>query len=193
MSKPATTEPMRQAFSRRLHEVVDHLAQVADVATVEEVLAMADAFSGLGVAMQRVATSEAAVVRDPLAPARVRGIAARERLIDQAGGLLRVSEAADRLGVTAQAVNGRRGRETILAVPMPNGEWVYPACQFAEHGLVPGIGAFVRAFGDADPWTRLAVLLAPSARYEGKNGLELLKEGKEADARNIAATYGKQG
>lgn len=193
MSKAASAEPMRELFSRRMHEVVDHLAQTADKATVEEVLGMADAFSGLGVAMQRMATSEAAAVRDPLAAARIRGLAARERLIDRAGGLLRVGEAAERLGVSTQAVNGRRSRKTILAIPMPNGEWVYPACQFAKFGLVPGIDAFVRAFQDADPWTRLAVLLAPSDRYDGKSALELLKEGKEAEARSIAATYGGRG
>jgi hypothetical protein len=188
-----TAEPMRQAFSKRLHEVVDRLAQTADESTLEEVLGMADAFSGLGVAMQRMATSDAAAVRDPLAAARVRGIAARERLIDGAGGLLRLSEAAEWLAVTTQAVSGRRSRQTILAVPLPNGEWVYPACQFTEDGLVPGIDAFVRASSEADPWTRLAVLLAPSGRYSGKSALDLLKEGREAEARSIAATYGEQG
>jgi hypothetical protein len=184
---------MRELFSRRLHEVIDHLAQTADKATVEEALGMADAFSGLVVALQSMAAPKAAAVRDPLAAARVRGLAARERLINRAGGLLRVGEAAERLGVSTQAVNGRRSRKTILAIPMPNGEWVYPACQIAEYGLVPGIEAFVRAFQDADPWTRLAVLLAPSDRYDGKSALELLIEGKVAEARSIAATYGGRG
>jgi hypothetical protein len=193
MSQAPTTEPMRRAFATRLHEVVDHLAQAADPATVEEVLAMADAFSGLGVVMQRAATSEAATVRDPLAAARIRGIAARERLIERAGGLLRLSEASQRLGVTPQAVTGRRTRETILAVPLPNGEWAYPACQFSDHGLVAGLDGFLRAFEDADPWTRLSVLVAPSARYGGRSALELLMEGREAEARSIAATYGEQG
>lgn len=193
MGHAPATEPMRRAFAMRLHEVVDHLAEAADSSTVEEVLAMADAFSGLGVVMQRVATSDAAAVRDPLAAARVRGIVARERLIERAGGLLRLSEAAERLGVTPQAVTGRRGRETILAVPMPNGEWVYPACQFTDPGLVSGLDGFLRAFRDADPWTRLAVLLAPSARYGGRSALDLLMAGREAEARSIAGTYGDQG
>ncbi|CAN5607059.1 hypothetical protein BH24GEM3_BH24GEM3_25420 [soil metagenome] len=193
MAHAPATDPMRKAFATRLHEVVDHLAESADSATVEEVLAMADAFSGLGVAMQRVATLDAAAVRDPLAAARVRGIAARKRLIERAGGLLRLSEAAERLGVTPQAVTGRRARETILAVPMPNGEWVYPACQFTDHGLVSDLDGFLRAFRDADPWTRLAVLLAPSSRYGGRSALDLLLEGSPAEARSIAATYGEQG
>jgi hypothetical protein len=186
-------EPMRQAFSKRLHEVVDRLALSADEATVQEVLGMADAFSGLGVAMQRAATSEAAAVRDPLAAARVRGIAAREGLIQRAGGLLRLSEAAARLGVSTQAVSARRSRDTILSVPLPNGEWVYPACQFGEHGLLPGIDGFVRAFPDADAWTRLAILLAPSSRYGGKSTLDLLRDGREEEARSIAKSYGEQG
>lgn len=193
MSETAMAEPMRELFSRRMHEVVDHLARSVDEATIAEVLGMADGFSGLGVAMQRAATTEAARIGDPLAAARVRGIAARERLIDRAGGLLRVGEAADRLGVTPQAVSGRRARGTILAVPLPNGEWVYPACQFGEHGLIPGIAEFVRAFPDVDPWTRLAVLLAPVGRHGGKSALDLLREGREAEARSIAATYGEQG
>lgn len=189
----AVAGPMRQAFSKRLHEVVDHLAQTADAATVEKVLGMADAFSGLGVAMQRVATSEAAAVRDPLAAARLRGIGARQKLIERAGGLLRLSEAAARLGVTTQAVTGRRSRGTILAVQMPNGEWVYPAVQFTERGLLPGIDAFVRGFVDADPWSQLAVLLAPSSRFGGQTALQLLREGREAEARSIAKSYGEQG
>lgn len=193
MSHAAAIEPMRRALAQRFHEVVDHLVQAADRATIEEVLSMADAFSGLGVAMQRVATSEAATVRDPLAAARVRGVSARDRLIERAGGLLRLGEAAERLGVTPQAVTGRRTRGTILAVPMPNGEWVYPACQFTEHGLVPGLDDFLRAFRDADPWTRLTVLLAPSARHGDRNALELLLEGRREEARSIAATYGEQG
>lgn len=194
MGEMLAAEPMRELFSRRMHEVVDHLARSIDKETIVEVLGMADGFSGLGVAMQRAATLEAARVGDPLAAARVRGIAAREKLIERAGGLLRVSEAAARLGVTPQAVSGRRTRGTILAVPIPSGEWLYPACQFTDHGLISGIDKFVRAFReDADPWTRLAVLLAPAGRFGGKSALELLREGQIEEAVSIAATYGEQG
>jgi hypothetical protein len=195
MAHAATAEPMRKAFATRLRQVVDHLAETADETTIAEVLAMADAFSGLGVAMQRVATLDAAAaaVLDPLAAARVRGIGARERLIERAGGLLRLGEAAEFLGVTPQAVTGRRTRGTILAVPMPNGEWVYPACQFTEDGLVPGLDGLLRVFHDADPWTRLAVLLAPAGRFGGRSALDLLRDGDVAGARSIAATYGEQG
>lgn len=194
MSEIATQNGMRRAFSRRLHEVVDGLAEAADAQTMEEVLSMADPVSGMVVAMQRAATAEAAAVRDPLTAARLRGLEARKRLIEDAGGLLRLSQAAERLGVTPQAVTGRRTRGTILAVPASNGEWLYPACQFGEHDLVPGIGAVLRAFHeDVDPWTRLSVLLAGSSRFAGKTALDLLTAGRVDDARSIAGTYGGKG
>lgn len=131
--------------------------------------------------------------RDPLAAARVRGIAARERLIEKVGGVLRLGEVADRLGVSSQAVTGRRTRRTILAVPLPNGEWVYPACQFTDEGLIPGLAAFLDEFREVSPWTQLAVLVAPSARHGGRSALELLMAGETDGARSIAATYGEQG
>lgn len=192
MRQNSAAEPMREAFASRLHEVVDHLARTAEGSTVVEVLEMADALSGLTVALERAAVSDAGV-RDPLAAARVRGIDARQQLIERAGGVLRLSDAAERLGVTPQAVTGRRTRGTILAVAMPNGEWVYPGCQFGENGLVPGIGAVLAEFSDVSPWTQLAVLLASSDRYGGRSALDLLVAGGLDAARSIAATYGEQG
>jgi hypothetical protein len=192
MGKPATTDDIRKAFARRLHEVVDRLAESADAQLMLKVLSMADPLSGMGVVMQHAAIAEAVDARDPLAAARLRGIDARQRLIEDAGGLLRLSEAAERLGVTPQAVTGRRMRGTILAVPMANGEWVYPVCQFGDYDLVPGMDAFLKSFDDdADPWTRLSVLLATSRRF-GKSALDLLKEGRDDDARTIAGSYGEQ-
>lgn len=191
MDRPAA-EPMRQAVAKRFHQVVDHLARTADPSTIEEVLGMADAVSGLSVALERVATMEAGAMRDPLAGARVRGIAARERLIERAGGALRLGEVAEQLGVSPQAITGRRTRGSILAVPLPNGEWVYPACQFTAQGLVPGLGAVLHEFRDVAPWTQLAVLLAPSESL-GRSAVELLNAGEVDAARSIAATYGEQG
>ena len=66
---------------------------------------------------------------DPLADARRRGTDARQRLMEDAGDPLRLGEAAERLGISARAVTGRRRRGTIFAVPAPTGEWVFPACQ----------------------------------------------------------------
>ena len=91
-------------------------------------------------------------VEDPLADARRRGADARQRLIEDASGPLRLGEAAERLGISSRAVTGRRMRGTIPAVPAPTGKWVYPACPFDAHGLIPGVSKVLRAFReDVDP------------------------------------------
>lgn len=192
MSHVVAPEPLRQVFAEWLRRLTDRLARTTDESTVADVLAMADPLSGLSIVLER-AMVEAAAVRDPLSAARVRALASREQLIEKAGGVLRLAEAARRLGVKPQAVSSRRSRGTILAVPMPNGEWVYPACQFTDHGIVQGLGEVLREFRDVSQWTQLAVLLAPSSRFRGKSALDLIAAGDREAARSIAATYGEQG
>jgi hypothetical protein len=106
MGKVADRDGMRTAFSQRLHEVVDRVVETTDLATIEKVLSMADPFSGMGVAMHQAATADAAALRDPLAGSPLRGVEARVQLVDEAGGLPRLSQVADRLGGHSPGRNG---------------------------------------------------------------------------------------
>jgi hypothetical protein len=188
----ADTSAIRAAFESRYSDVVHHLAREADETVLAAALGVADPFSGLALVLENASVLSAP--RDPLAAARARGVDARENLLRRAGGVLRLGDVARRLGVTPQAVSGRRGRGTILAVPLPSGEMVYPACQFTDEGpTLPGLSRFLAAFGVESPWTRLAVLLAPAARHGGRSALDLLRAGEVDPACAIAATYGEQG
>ena len=192
----AATDPsdseasMREAFETRLRSIIHSVAWNAEISIIATVLAEG---SSLG-AMAQTLTHALALdpPRDPLAPARAQGVAARERLLERAGGTLRISEVADQLGVSRAAIHARRARGTLLAVPLPNGEQVFPACQFAETGVPRGLGAFLSAFQEASPWTKLSVLLAPSRRHGGRSALELLKEGEIDAAEGIARRHGEQ-
>jgi hypothetical protein len=82
-------------------------------------------------------------------------------------------------------------RGTLLAIPLPTGEHVFPACQFTEAGVLGGMGAFLAAFHEASPWTKLSVLLAPSRRHGGQSALELLEAGEVDAAVGIAARHGE--
>jgi len=128
---------------------------------------------------------------DPLAAARVRGVAARERLIEKAGGMLRIGEVAEMLGVSRAAIHARRTRGTLLAVPLPSGEEVYPGCQFTGEGVPRRLAPFLAAFCEAGPWTKLSVLLAPSRLHDGRSALDLLGAGEVDAAVAIAARYGE--
>lgn len=129
--------------------------------------------------------------RDPLATARARSVEARTRLLKRAGGTLRVGEVAALLGVSTQAVHARRTRSTLLALPHANGEHVYPACQFENAGVLPGLANLLGAFQDVDPWTQLSVLLAPSKRFGDRSALDLLREGEIESALRLVGTYGE--
>jgi hypothetical protein len=186
---PSAEARMREAFESRMQQVIRDLARRADIEVIAAVLAEAGSISALASALTHAVELDPPT--DPLAAARARGVAARERLVEKAGGVLRVSEAAELLGVTRTAVNARRTRGTLLAVPLPNGEHVYPACQFTEEGVPSGLGRFLAAFHEAGPWTQLSVLLAPSHRHGGKTPLDLLRQGEVEEAVGIARRHGE--
>lgn len=180
---------VRRAFVARFEQVVREIGEEADLQVLTEALSLDSSISALALALTQAVPFRPA--HDPLAAARARGAAARERLVSRTGPLLRVGEVAERLGVSAQAVQARRGRGTLLAVPLPNGEHVYPALQFGDRGAVAGLGAVLARFRDADPWTQLSVLAAPSRRHEGRSAFELLHAGEVEAAERIATGYGE--
>lgn len=192
MSEQTSQDAMRTAFLKRLHGAVDRLAEISSRRTMEAVLSIPDPIDAMIVALQHASVSEGI---DPLVGARIRGIVSREQLIEEAGGLLQPKEAAARLGVTPRSLTGRRSRGEILAVSAGPDTWEYPACQFDEDGLVPGMQELLNALEDeVDPWTRLAVLVARSpARLGDSSALDLLREGRLEDALELAGTYGEQG
>jgi hypothetical protein len=93
--------------------------------------------------------------------ALARGAVAKQEMIQEAGGCLSSGEVARLLGITPSAVNVRRARRTILAVPLSGGEWGFPARQFAGGEVRGGVAEVVRAAGELSPWVLLSILLDP--------------------------------
>jgi hypothetical protein len=139
--------------------------------------------TGLGVDLSAV---------DPLVEAMTRGATAKQELLTSGGGWLTSSQVSSALGFTRQAVDKRRLRRVLLAVPNGSGDYVYPACQFTSEGVIPGLEEVLRAFRIRSPWTQLSVLLAPTPALGGKTILEALKSGSIEKAIAIAASFGEQ-
>ncbi|MBD0321304.1 MAG: hypothetical protein ICV87_13275 [Gemmatimonadetes bacterium] len=91
--------------------------------------------------------------------ALARGALVKQEMIEAAGGCLTSSQVARLLGIGVTAVNNRRARRTILAVPLSGGEFGFPARQFAEHEVRPGIADVVKAAEGLGPWVLLSILL----------------------------------
>jgi hypothetical protein len=178
------------AFLQRYTPLLQRLGEAAPAQALLDALAATDDVGGLAELLAEVAPLDPPRP-DPLAAAYARGGRAKEELLEKAGGGYRAGEVAELLGITPQAVHARRQRGTLLAVPQLNGEFLYPACQFRENGVVPGLDRFLRAFHVRSPWTQLAVLLSPNPQLDGRSPLAALLAGEAEDAIAVARTYGE--
>lgn len=116
----------------------------------------------------------------------------KRELLTGAGGGLTSSQVASALGITRQAVDKRRIRRALLAVPAGSGEYLYPACQFTQEGAIAGLDEVLRAFQMRSPWTQLSAMMAPAPALGGKTILEALKAGETERAIAMAASFGEQ-
>ena len=133
--------------------------------------------------------------RDAWTEALLRGAAYKSEAVRLAGGLLSSGEVAALLGVTVAAVKQRQRRGNLLAVPLANGEWGYPARQFAETGKVhDGLPRILAAFGDAGPWVVLSFLVNPVPGADEGIAFDALSNPEAVDRLvEVARTYGEQG
>ena len=88
---------------------------------------------------------------DPLADARLRWIRDRERLLSVEGPPLKARDVAELLGVTRQAVAKSRAAGRLVGLPIRPRVYVYPAWQFEQARVFPGLSAVGEALGGDDP------------------------------------------
>jgi hypothetical protein len=179
------------AFIERYTSYVRRLGRTASPEVLLRALATSDDVNGLAIALGS-AGRVAAGTPDPLAGARLRAAGARQELVQRAGGAYQAHEVARMLGITRQAVHGRYKRGNLLGLPQGDAEVLYPACQFTRDGqVVAGFPEALRAFRVENPYTRLAVLLAPSPALGGRTPLDALAAGDREGAVLAARAYGE--
>lgn len=90
----------------------------------------------------------------------LRGADAKRQIAELVRGLLSSSQTAAVLGISVPGVKQRMDRHKLLAVPLPGGQWGFPALQFAEDGRVrPGVPEVAKAGARIDAWTVLSILV----------------------------------
>src|SRR5271157_3619643 len=186
-------QALAQAFLRRSVKVLERVSSAASSEALESALSSPTDVGGLPSLLSDLAplgVDLSAV--DPFAEAMARGAAIKQELLASGGGGLTSSQVASALGITRQAVDKRRSRRALLAVPNGSGEYVYPACQFTSDGVIAGLEDVLRAFRIQSPWTQLSVLLASAPALGGKTVLEALRSGAIERAITIAASFGEQ-
>jgi hypothetical protein len=156
----------------------------------------ASASSDLGVLVRVLSSGE--ILEDlrsvePLAPAFLRGIEARNQLLNENGGTLTAEEVAGILGITRQAVEKRRSSGTLLGLTTAAHGYRYPSWQFIQSGVVPGLEDVLRALALFDPWMQAAFFVSGNPRLENTSPLEALKAGRLTAVLEAAQAYGEHG
>jgi hypothetical protein len=172
------------------------LRQSLDRMTDAEVLRIVEAQSPAEtIAEILAAVPERAAGESDWAELLLRGAQAKAQVADLVGGLLTSSQAAAVLGITVPGVKQRMDRRTLLAVPLPGGQWGFPALQFGHDGRVrAGVGEVSKAGARLDPWALLSILVDDVPDARGGLLLERIDEPAVlADVRNRLATYGEHG
>ena len=134
----------------------------------------------------------APIKESPELKVRMRGAIARRELLEQDGGVLSPSNVGELLGITRQAVGLRRNAGKLLGVESGRG-YVYPAWQFRNTEMVPGIEDIFAILGDADPMTKVIFFLGHDHALGGKRPIDLLLNGKLEEVKQAARTYGHHG
>ncbi len=184
---------LAQAFLKRSVKMLERVSSSASLEALKSALSCPTDFGGVATLLSDLAPLDVDLSSvDPFVEAMALGAGIKQELLTSGGGGLTSSQVASALGITRQAVDKRRIRHALLAVPNGSGEYLYPACQFTSTGVIPGLEEVLRAFQIRSPWTQLSALLAPAPALEGKTILEGLKSGAIERAAAIAASFGEQ-
>jgi hypothetical protein len=191
----APAEDTRERFISQAVQAVVRLADRADSETLAAALRqptpvdvlVAALLSELGHLGAESAPSH------PLTGALLRGQLAKRSLLEEGGGTLSSAEVAHLLGVSRQTVNNRRLKGRLIGVTSSRGDYEYPAWQFADGAVLPGLERVLLALRDHQPWTQISYMLNPDTRLGDGVPLDALRRGRIDEVVAAASMYGEQG
>lgn len=185
-----------QARQVSMTRVLHALADLAEHSSAETMAAAATAGSDYAVLLALLDQPEALAslrTRDPLAPARLRGLRSQHALLASEGGPLTAQEAGAILGITRQAVDNRRKRGKLVAVELGRRGYAYPAWQFQAGSILPGLDRVLAAFPESGDWAFIAFMLNGNAWLDGERPLDAVRAGRIEAVVRAAAQVGEQG
>lgn len=130
---------------------------------------------------------------EPLAPAFVRGIQARRRLIEENGGALTSDQVAQIIGISRQAVEKRRSGGKLIAISTGRHGFLYPVWQFDKSGTLEGLQEVLAVLEPHDEWMRTIFFVSNNPRLGGRTPVEMLQAGKLKEVLDAALIYGEHG
>lgn len=189
--RAAVTEPLAD----RMLDALRGLLAGAPLEVLKEAAAARTGAGSLATLVSHLPEADPALASaDPEAAAVARAAAEKRRLLETVA-TLGARAAAERLGVTPAGVRKARAEGRLLAVEF-GGEQRYPAFQFGEHAVRPGVRevlAALAAMPVAGDWARLDFVTAPGAADDGRSVAELIVGGEVDAAVTVVRAYGEAG
>jgi hypothetical protein len=110
--------------------------------------------------------------------ARLRGLARMVELRKAAEPCLETGEVCHLLGVSRETIRKKVDRKQLLALPK-GGDRVFPAFQFKEGDVVPGLSDVLAALDTDSPFVVLSFLLSRSPDFDNRTAIEALQAGDQ--------------
>ncbi|AUX42836.1 hypothetical protein SOCE26_042710 [Sorangium cellulosum] len=186
-------EPLRVAFLARGIDALTQIAERLDQSELGEVVASPSNADALVTALSQPSAVGLFSAADPLTPARLRGLQARDALLAAEGGTLTAEEVGEVLHLSREAVDRRRAGGGLLAVDIGHRGHLYPSWQFAGEGVLPGLEEILALLAEHPPLARLRFFLSGNHRLGGERPLDRLRRGDLEAVRLAARTFGEHG
>jgi len=157
---PSSPAKVLQALALdRLEAAIRNAVAASSPSTLKLIVGAQDSRDALAMAQRDLLpmppARAAAIKRSQLA-----GVEMRKVLIERLQGIASRSEAAEILSINPSALDRRRERTRVLALPVGHSH-VYPLDQFADGKVIPGIPEILAAMAGATPWRIVDFLTTP--------------------------------
>lgn len=136
----------------------------------------------------------ATIAPDLRTKAKLRGLKARETMLNYQGTPWRSNLVADYLKITVQMVSRKRRSHQLLGVSFGKKEYLYPSWQFVDNGTLAGVESVLAALeAELIPdWDKLRFFVSPDERINSDTPIEALQAGRLEAVLALAKVYGQQ-
>jgi hypothetical protein len=110
---------------------------------------------------------------------QIAALEAEDDLIQRAGGLKDAKWVAEYLGISPKSVAAKARRNELLAITRGDRN-LYPAFQFQDGQVVPGLREILQTLPLANGWSRLVFLLTPDPGLDDRTPLDAIRADRDA-------------
>ena len=136
----------------------------------------------------------ATVALDLRTKAKLRGLRAREIMLNYQGSPWKSNLVANHLQISVQMVSRKRRSHQLLGVSFSQKEYLYPSWQFSENGILAGLELVMSTLeaGLVPDWDKLRFFVSHDERLGANTPVEALLSGRIKEVNALAGVYGEQ-